>query len=160
MNGMPVQLPPNTVVLDGHPFEEPSYLGIWRYAHRLLTGVAGRISTAVIVRNSLHRPIPEGVSVIGGRVPQVRGTWDLIRRVKRRRKDRLLADQIRYAACYHSLVYNLPPEPLMPVVTTVYDMMHEQFFHLCHPAVYPMIAAKRRAIQAAQICICISNATA
>src|SRR4051812_9839823 len=113
------------VVVDGSAFEDANLVGIWRYAYNLLDRVSGQLSASVWLRAPARMPLPSGVDSIRDRGRVLCRRTDLVGRVRRLAATARSRLQLRNARLFHSLVYAPPPVAGLPLVVTVYDMMHE-----------------------------------
>lgn len=149
------------VAYDFQIFTEQQFGGISRYFVALATeirrlGVHGRI-IAPIHSNRHLRAAPPGVA-LGAYVPQVRGTGRLVRgldRVLFNGFARGLGPDVVHETYYSTVRAFIGKRP---VVTTVYDMIHERFPHAFATG-DDIAERKARAVQRADRIICISENT-
>lgn len=152
---------PVKVTYDFQIFTEQQYGGISRYFVALATelrrlGVGSRI-IAPVHSNRHLRAAPSGVA-LGTYVPQVRGTGSLIRRLDRVLFNGLargLAPDVVHET-YYSSTRTFTGKA--PVVTTVYDMIHERYPHVFATR-DDTAARKALAVQRADRIVCISENT-
>ena len=149
------------IAYDHQIFTEQRFGGISRYFVALATeinrlGARARIIAPLHVNRHL-RAAPPGIA-IGAYVPQIRGTGSLIRRVDGALLGVLTARI--HPDVMHETYYSEARTfaATGPVVTTVYDMVHERYpIHLS--ADDGIAARKGRAVQRADHVICISENT-
>ena len=136
-----------SVAIDGIVFSLQRAGGISVYFHELLRVMARHGDAATL---SMEAPALQAIG-IGGSSIDVR--THPARRLERYRAARTPAA----ATIFHSSYYRRPDRTGLPSVVTVYDFIYERFRH--GPALWAHVWQKHAAIRAAQLVICISQAT-
>lgn len=159
---------PLQVLLEGRIFEEQPLGGISRIYHEILPRICQideRIQLSILTSGQLLQPLPGGTHVTSypSRFPV-----DRFLRPKRifwRAQDYLRAKmQLAFlrpptTSIWHATYFQLPDWWKGPKITSVYDLVYEQYpryFHKNDDHIF--LRRKRRAILAADKVICISDA--
>jgi len=148
------------ICVDGAPFENSYQMGIWRTTYETIRRLASQADITLWLGSRSLQSIPHGVGVTRdiSRVGFPR--WDVVTGA------RYLASQLKppralaQADVYHSTYFS-PCRVSGPArVVTVYDMIPERLFAILSGWAETEIARRRAAIEAANLIVCISQATA
>jgi glycosyltransferase involved in cell wall biosynthesis len=151
---------PIRVWFDGLVFENPYQIGIWRVFYEVLSRIAGHADCTLWLRSEPVQPLPPGVRVIRDRGRWTVNRWDLVGRARRKWANRSPARPPRPPAVFHSTYFTPCPDPAVPAVVTVYDMIAERMYPINGAWAPRDCDVKREAILAARACIAISEAAA
>lgn len=144
------------VLIDGVVFETTHQKGIRRYFEEVLSRTEEDFS--ILLENALAGHIPVTWDLIQPLGPPARRI-DPIRRRKYVNRAREREARIRSCAIYHATWFRLCPVPGIPTVVTVYDMVSEAMPGLYYGDATGDSTIKRRAIEAADAIITISETT-
>jgi glycosyltransferase involved in cell wall biosynthesis len=141
-------------------FENPAQRGIQRYFRELLPRLGGPVTTDILLRGPASGGLPAGCRELRLSRPWSHARNPVLRRLGRRLPERGWKSVCSGHDLFHSSFYSAPPVVGLREVVTVHDMILERFPHLFHNYVDETVALKRRCIEAARVCIAISQATA
>lgn len=148
------------LLIDGVAFENADQRGVQRYFRELLPRLGGAVEIDLLLRAPAPGGVPAGCRVLRLERPLVNAASPLLRKIGRRLPRRGWTNLRNGHQVFHSTFYSTPPVEGLREVVTVHDMILERFPHLFGRLVDETVAMKRRAIEAATVCIAISQATA
>lgn len=159
MSGVPIP----RVLIDGVVFENLGQIGIWRAFYEIMRRLAGQVRFTVWLRAPSVQPLPLGVKIVHGRGRTHPARRNLPGRAWNRLTSYLpLPREVAESHVFHSTYFTPCPVPGPVVVTTIHDMIAELAFPYSGglSVWLPHILAKRAAIDASQLFIAVSAATA
>lgn len=136
-----------SIAIDGIVFSLQRHGGISVYFHELLRALARQGDAATL---TLETPALQDIAAA---TPTLAVAPRRARALERYRRARVPA----HAQVFHSSYYRRPAARDVPTVVTVHDFIYERFRH--GPARWVHLLQKHAAIRAAQVVICISEAT-
>jgi len=146
------------ILADGRAHVDTLHRGIRRYADELLPRLARQAEVDLWCATPHLPPLPEGVVLRGNPLTRP-ARWNTPKRLLGRLLTARLSPPTGYDV-YHSIAVEPSPNPDLPMVATVHDMIPERLHAGTSAAADRIIAHHKAVYEAADRLIAISHATA
>jgi len=146
------------ILADGRAHVDTLHRGIRRYADELLPRVAEQVGVDLWCATPHLPPLPKGVEIVGNPLSRP-ARWNVPMRLLGKLLTRRLDTPTGYDL-YHSICVEPSPNPRLPMVCTVHDMIPEKLHAGTSDAADRVVAHHKAVYEAADHLIAISHATA
>ncbi len=149
------------VLVDGITWRNPTQRGVQRYFFEVLSRMEPSVNVDIWVKEGIHGEVPGNCRVLEPRNGYYPRRRDLPGRIRAWAAWRRCRREFGGYDVFHSTFFTRPLVEGPAEVVTVHDMIPERFPWLCYwPGCAEHVEDKRRAMEAAKVCVTVSEASA
>lgn len=148
-------------LIDGIVFQNTHQKGIQRYWREVITRIAIKetVGVSLLMENRSAVSLPSGATIVDRTDWGWHANEGIMKRLVKKLRRNISPGRIPISNLFHSTYYTHSPDPVLPTVLTVYDMIPEAMPHFFASDADAEINKKKNCILNAQAIITISEST-